>query len=134
MQALIAFDKPLTCIGNLLLQSLRDQIVVLSLSPNPDWNNVRKLIGEYLFTMQMFYSNTNWVETYGNVTCNELGELSQQTSRLVNFRKDLLSYELFLATQYMKQIIPWLLWYSLIELVFYVVAYFCLKSFMIMQF
>lgn len=59
--------------GNLLLQSLRDQIVVLSLSPNPDWNNVRKLIGEYLFTMQMFYSNTNWVETYGNVTCNELG-------------------------------------------------------------
>lgn len=94
MRALIAFDKPLTCIGNLLLQSLRDQIVVLSLSPNPDWNNVRKLIGEYLFTMQMFYSNTNWVETYGNVTCNELGELSQQTSRLVNFRKDLLSYHM----------------------------------------
>lgn len=110
MQALIAFDKPLTCVGNLLLQSLRDQIVVLSLSPNPDWNNVRKLIGEYLFTMQMFYSNTNWVETYGNVTCNELGELSQQSSRLVNFRKALMSYELFLATQHMKQIIPWLLW------------------------
>nr|XP_022336053.1 von Willebrand factor A domain-containing protein 7-like [Crassostrea virginica] len=59
--------------GNLLLQSLRDQIVVLSLSPTPDWNNVRKLIGEYLFTAQMFYSNTNWVETFGNATCQELG-------------------------------------------------------------
>ncbi|XP_078337638.1 von Willebrand factor A domain-containing protein 7-like [Crassostrea virginica] len=59
--------------GNLLLQSLRDQIIVLSLSPTPDWNNVRKLIGEYLFTVQMFYSNTNWVETFGNATCQELG-------------------------------------------------------------
>lgn len=76
--------------------------MVLSLSPDPDWNNVRKLIGEYLFTMQMFYSNTNWVETYGNATCNELGELSQQYCRLVNFWKVSLSYELVLATQYMK--------------------------------
>ncbi|XP_062583165.1 von Willebrand factor A domain-containing protein 7-like [Saccostrea cucullata] len=59
--------------GNLLLQSMREQIVVLSQSPTPDWNNVRKLIGEYLFTLQMFYSNTNWVETHGNITCSELG-------------------------------------------------------------
>lgn len=129
MQALIAFDKPLTCVGNLLLQSLRDQIVVLSLSPNPDWNNVRKLIGEYLFTMQMFYSNTNWVETYGNVTCNELGELSQQST----------SEKIYCLMNCSLRHNIWNRWFhdcydSLIELVFYVVAYFCLKSFMIMQF
>ncbi|XP_061188892.1 von Willebrand factor A domain-containing protein 7-like [Saccostrea echinata] len=59
--------------GNLLLQSMREQIIVLSQSPTPDWNNIRKLIGEYLFTLQMFYSNTNWVETHGNLTCSELG-------------------------------------------------------------
>ena len=73
------------------MQSLRDQIIVLSLSPTPDWNNVRKLIGEYLFTVQMFYSNTNWVETFGNATCQELGQVIfnvSRTKKIILIRKN----------------------------------------------
>ncbi|KAK3085862.1 hypothetical protein FSP39_009795 [Pinctada imbricata] len=59
--------------GNLLLESIREQILTLANSPKYEQNEVRRLIGTYLFSMQMFYSNTNWVEMRGNVSSKELG-------------------------------------------------------------
>nr|XP_022340887.1 von Willebrand factor A domain-containing protein 7-like [Crassostrea virginica] len=59
--------------GHLLLQSLRDNIIHQSQSANPDWGFVRELTGQYLFTLQVFYSNTNWVEMFGDRVCQELG-------------------------------------------------------------
>ncbi|XP_061188708.1 uncharacterized protein LOC133196872 [Saccostrea echinata] len=63
--------------GHLLLQSLRDNIVHQSQTANPNWDAVRDLIGQYLFTLQEFYSNTNWVEMFGNRVCRELGVSGQ---------------------------------------------------------
>ncbi|XP_062590451.1 von Willebrand factor A domain-containing protein 7-like [Saccostrea cucullata] len=63
--------------GNLLLQSLKFRIIQTSQAPSTDWGPVRGLLGEYLFTIQEFYSNTNWVEMFGNVSCRELGTKDQ---------------------------------------------------------
>lgn len=59
--------------GHLLLHSLRDSIINQSQKANPNWDIVRDLIGQYLFTLQEFYSNTNWVEMFGSRVCQELG-------------------------------------------------------------
>eukprot|EP00105_Crassostrea_gigas_P037571 XP_019921719.1 PREDICTED: uncharacterized protein LOC105325822 [Crassostrea gigas] len=59
--------------GHLLLQSLRDEIINQSQAANPNWDAVRDLTGQYLFTLQEFYSNTNWVEIFGNQICQDLG-------------------------------------------------------------
>ena len=59
--------------GHLLLQSLRDNIINQSQKANPNWYLVRDLIGQYLFTLQEFYSNSNWVEMFGSRVCLELG-------------------------------------------------------------
>lgn len=59
--------------GHLLLQTLRDKIIHQSQTANPNWDAVRDLIGQYLFTLQEFYSNTNWVEMFGDRVCQELG-------------------------------------------------------------
>ena len=56
------------------MQSLRDNIVNQSQSTDPNWNTLRDLIGQYLFTLQEFYSNTNWVEMFGDRVCVELGQ------------------------------------------------------------
>eukprot|EP00105_Crassostrea_gigas_P002672 XP_011415273.1 PREDICTED: uncharacterized protein LOC105319429 [Crassostrea gigas] len=61
--------------GHLLLQTLRDKIIHQSQTANPNWDAVRDLIGQYLFTLQEFYSNTNWVEMFGDRVCRELGQL-----------------------------------------------------------
>lgn len=41
---------------------------------SPNWNAKREFVGEYLFTLQEFYSNTNWVEMFRNQSCKELGK------------------------------------------------------------
>ncbi|KAJ8315935.1 hypothetical protein KUTeg_005949 [Tegillarca granosa] len=62
--------------GNLLLENKRDTIIRLAKSPNPDWNFIRLTIGEFLMTLQMFYSNTNWIELKGLKVNTALGILS----------------------------------------------------------
>ena len=36
---------------------------------------LRKQVGECLYTIQSFYSNTNWVEMYGGIPYLDFGEL-----------------------------------------------------------
>lgn len=59
--------------GNLYLQNKRDTIITLSKSASPNWNFLRMAIGEYLMTLQMFYSNTNWIELEGQTVNTALG-------------------------------------------------------------
>lgn len=73
--------------GHLLLQSLRDNIIYHSQAADPNWYAVRELIGQYLFTMQEFYSSTNWVEMFGDKVCQELGNLKESK----HFRKELIA-------------------------------------------
>lgn len=67
--------------GHLLLQSLRNEIIYQAKTANPNWDAMRDLIGQYLFTLQEFYSNTNWVDMFGNQICQELG-ISNKSLRL----------------------------------------------------
>lgn len=41
----------------------------------PDINAARQTLGEIFYLIQMFYSNTNWVEMAGNQICHSLGEI-----------------------------------------------------------
>ncbi|XP_063399674.1 von Willebrand factor A domain-containing protein 7-like [Mytilus trossulus] len=58
--------------GNMYLNLKRSQIESLSTDSSPNWSVVRMVVGDYLYTLQDFYSNTNWVELGGG-TLNSLG-------------------------------------------------------------
>ncbi|CAC5395103.1 unnamed protein product [Mytilus coruscus] len=58
--------------GNIYLNAKRSQVEILSRDSSPDWSVVRMVVGDYLYTLQDFYSNTNWVELGGG-TLNSLG-------------------------------------------------------------
>lgn len=59
--------------GNILLHLLRAKIIQLCRTRSTDWGPIRDMLGEYLFTLQDFYSNTNWVEMSGSKPYTELG-------------------------------------------------------------
>ncbi|XP_067663920.1 von Willebrand factor A domain-containing protein 7-like [Haliotis asinina] len=58
--------------NNLMVQLREDVIKVLQFS-NPSYDLARELIGQYLHILQMFYSNTNWVEIMGATPYASLG-------------------------------------------------------------
>ncbi|XP_076091883.1 uncharacterized protein LOC143063560 isoform X3 [Mytilus galloprovincialis] len=51
--------------SNLKLQGIRTQLLSELNKPNPDYELSRQLIGQFLHILQMFYSNTNWIEDNG---------------------------------------------------------------------
>ncbi|XP_063420891.1 von Willebrand factor A domain-containing protein 7-like [Mytilus trossulus] len=51
--------------SNLKLQGIRTQLLLELNKPNPDYELSRQLIGQFLHILQMFYSNTNWIEDNG---------------------------------------------------------------------
>ncbi|XP_076091880.1 von Willebrand factor A domain-containing protein 7-like [Mytilus galloprovincialis] len=51
--------------SNLKLQGIRTQLLSELNKPNPDYELSRQLIGQCLHLLQMFYSNTNWIEDNG---------------------------------------------------------------------
>ncbi|VDI37493.1 Hypothetical predicted protein, partial [Mytilus galloprovincialis] len=51
--------------SNLKLQGIRTQLLLELNKPNPDYELSRQLIGQCLHLLQMFYSNTNWIEDNG---------------------------------------------------------------------
>lgn len=59
--------------GNILLHLLRAKIIQICRTTSTDWGPIRDMLGEYLFTLQEFYSNTNWVEMSGSKPYTELG-------------------------------------------------------------
>lgn len=59
--------------GNILLHLLRAKIIQICRTTSTDWGPIREMLGEYLFTLQEFYSNTNWVEMSGSKPYTELG-------------------------------------------------------------
>ncbi|VDI42440.1 Hypothetical predicted protein [Mytilus galloprovincialis] len=60
--------------GNMYLNVKRSQVESLSKDYSPNWSVVRMVVGDYLYTLQDFYSNTNWVELGGG-TLNSLGHV-----------------------------------------------------------
>ncbi|KAL5005748.1 hypothetical protein ScPMuIL_016906 [Solemya velum] len=59
--------------GHFHLKWLKNRIILLATLPKTDLSLVRKLIGQYLYTMQSFYSSTNWVEDKGKDVYEVLG-------------------------------------------------------------
>ena len=44
------------------MQALRDKVISILNNTNPNYDAAREVVGQYLHLLQMFYSNTNWVE------------------------------------------------------------------------
>ncbi|XP_052092523.1 von Willebrand factor A domain-containing protein 7-like [Mytilus californianus] len=51
--------------SNLKLQGIRTQLLSELHKHNPNYELSRQLIGQFLHILQMFYSNTNWIEENG---------------------------------------------------------------------
>ncbi|KAK3607797.1 hypothetical protein CHS0354_031297 [Potamilus streckersoni] len=59
--------------ANTKMQTLRDTLIQILNSSSPSYDAARELIGQYLHLLQMFYSNTNWVEMSGKQIYRPLG-------------------------------------------------------------
>ncbi|XP_067664113.1 von Willebrand factor A domain-containing protein 7-like isoform X2 [Haliotis asinina] len=59
--------------ANMKMTNLREQAILVLSQNNIDFDMARILIGQFLHIMQMFYSNTNWVEFNGAVPYYSLG-------------------------------------------------------------
>ncbi|XP_046366074.2 von Willebrand factor A domain-containing protein 7-like isoform X2 [Haliotis rufescens] len=55
------------------MAGLRDHAIQLLKRDNANFDSARQLIGQFLHVMQMFYSNSNWVEMFGADPYYELG-------------------------------------------------------------
>ncbi|XP_052084364.1 von Willebrand factor A domain-containing protein 7-like [Mytilus californianus] len=60
-------------LANIHILQLRKQIGQLAQSSGPDLSFIRDLIGKCLYTIQAFYSGTNWVEMNGNTVYRDFG-------------------------------------------------------------
>ena len=56
------------------MQLLRESVIGILNSSSPNYDAAREVIGQYLHMLQMFYSNTNWVEMNGNKIHEQLGK------------------------------------------------------------
>lgn len=54
------------------VRSLRKSMIDLAQS-RPDIDILRERVGQCLYTLQQFYSNTNWVELHGDTIIKEFG-------------------------------------------------------------
>ncbi|XP_067664114.1 von Willebrand factor A domain-containing protein 7-like [Haliotis asinina] len=59
--------------ANMKMINLREQAILVLSQNNTNFDLARILIGQFLHIMQMFYSNTNWVEFNGAVPYYSLG-------------------------------------------------------------
>lgn len=57
------------------MQTLRDTALQILNSSSPNYDAAREVIGQYLHLLQMFYSNTNWVELSGSIIYQPLGKI-----------------------------------------------------------
>ena len=55
------------------MQLLRESAIGILNGTSPNYDAAREVIGQYLHMLQMFYSNTNWVEMSGNKIHETLG-------------------------------------------------------------
>ncbi|XP_071096229.1 von Willebrand factor A domain-containing protein 7-like [Haliotis cracherodii] len=59
--------------ANQKMVNLREQVIAVLSQNNTNFDQARNLIGQFLHIMQMFYSNTNWIEFSGAVPYYDLG-------------------------------------------------------------
>lgn len=59
--------------ANNKMQTLRDTAIQILNSSAPNYDAAREVIGQYLHLLQMFYSNTNWIELSGSIIYQPLG-------------------------------------------------------------
>ncbi|XP_046576241.1 von Willebrand factor A domain-containing protein 7-like [Haliotis rubra] len=59
--------------ANKKMISLRERAIEVLSQSSTNFDLARTLIGQYLHIMQMFYSNTNWIELSGGVMYHSLG-------------------------------------------------------------
>ena len=57
------------------MQLLRESVFGILNSSSPNYDAAREIIGQYLHMLQMFYSNSNWVEMNGNKIHEPLGNV-----------------------------------------------------------
>lgn len=56
------------------MQTLRDTAIQILNHSAPNFDAAREVVGQFLHLLQMFYSNTNWIEmTGGGVIHQPLG-------------------------------------------------------------
>ena len=67
-------------LGHLKLQRLKEKLISTTQKPDCDSGTAREYMGQYLHLLQMFYSNTNWVELHGGTICRDLGMLQFDSS------------------------------------------------------
>ncbi|XP_046563425.1 von Willebrand factor A domain-containing protein 7-like, partial [Haliotis rubra] len=67
--------------ANQKMTNLREQAIFVLSQNNTNFDMARILIGQFLHIMQMFYSNTNWVEFKGAVPYYSLGKSHFQLLR-----------------------------------------------------
>ena len=65
--------------GNTKMQLLRETAIGILNSTSPNYDAAREVIGQYLHLLQMFYSNTNWVEMNADKIYEPLGNDSELT-------------------------------------------------------
>ncbi|XP_048240671.1 von Willebrand factor A domain-containing protein 7-like [Haliotis rufescens] len=59
--------------ANQKMMNLREQAIAVLSQSNTNFDQARNLIGQFLHILQMFYSNTNWIEFSGAVPYYSLG-------------------------------------------------------------
>lgn len=76
-EALWHFNGEKITEANAKMQTLRDTVIQILNSTAPNYDAAREVIGQYLHLLQMFYSNTNWVELSGSIIYRPLGITGQ---------------------------------------------------------
>ena len=64
------------------MQLLRETAIGILNSTSPNYDAAREVIGQYLHLLQMFYSNTNWVEMNADKIYEPLGIIFAMTLNL----------------------------------------------------
>ncbi|XP_053372636.1 von Willebrand factor A domain-containing protein 7-like [Mercenaria mercenaria] len=63
--------------ANAKMQTLRDTVIQILNNTAPNYDAAREVIGQYLHLLQMFYSNSNWIELSGSIIYRPLGLTGQ---------------------------------------------------------
>ncbi|XP_062573733.1 von Willebrand factor A domain-containing protein 7-like [Saccostrea cucullata] len=61
-------------LAHIYIRNLRHEIMHFSKAAVPDISEIREVVARALYTIQEFYSNTNWIELHGNAVYEDFGQ------------------------------------------------------------
>ena len=65
------------------MQDIRAKLLAELRKADPDYELSREYVGQFLHILQMFYSNTNWIESNGQNMLPAIGKILGYTRFLV---------------------------------------------------